>query len=231
MTRDLKGTASGETGLLRRPPRLGEEVYNAIYAQLMSLKIAPGGRISVDNLVRELGVSQTPIREALSRLEAQGLVIKTHLIGYSAAPQLDRQRLEQLYDLRLLVEPHAAARAAEAMSDEAIASLEAIDVEMRSIRNGDARLAYGQFAQSDGMFHDMIALGSGNALIHETLARLHTHVHLFRLYFHARATSDANAEHALIIRSIKARDPNAAERAMRQHIERSRTRFMTIFQL
>ena len=231
MTRDLKGTATGETGLLRRPPRLGEEVYNAIYAQLMSLKIPPGGRISVDNLVRELGVSQTPIREALSRLEAQGLVIKTHLIGYSAAPQLDRQRLEQLYDLRLLVEPQAAARAAEAMSEEAIAALEAIDVEMRSVRNGDARLAYGQFAQSDGTFHDMIALGSGNALIHETLARLHTHVHLFRLYFHARATSDANAEHALIIQSIKARDPRAAERAMREHIERSRTRFMTIFQL
>lgn len=230
MTKDLKDIASGETGLLRRPPRLGEEVYNAIYAQLMSLKIPPGGRISVDNLVRELGVSQTPIREALSRLEAQGLVIKTHLIGYSAAPQLDRQRLEQLYELRLLVEPYAAARAAEAMTEEAIAALETVDVEMRSVRKGDARLAYGQFAQNDGLFHDMIALGSGNALIHETLARLHTHVHLFRLYFHSRATSDANDEHALIIQSIKARDPAAAERAMRQHIERSKKRFMTIFQ-
>jgi DNA-binding GntR family transcriptional regulator len=116
------------------------------------------------------------------------------------------------------------------MSEEAIASLEAIDIEMRSVRNDDARLAYGQFAQSDGAFHDLIALGSGNALIHETLGRLHTHVHLFRLYFHSRATSEANAEHALIIRAIKARDPAGAESAMREHILRSRTRFMAIFQ-
>lgn len=230
MARELKGVGTGEQGLLRRPPRLGDEVYNAIYSQLMSLKIPPGGRVSVDNLVRELGVSQTPIREALSRLEAQGLVIKTHLIGYSAAPQLDQKRLEQLYELRLLVEPFAAARAAEAMSDEAIAAVEAIDVEMRSVRNDDARLAYGQFAQSDGTFHDMIALGSGNTLIRETLGRLHTHVHLFRLFFHSRATSEANAEHALIIAAIKARDPSGAEGAMREHILRSRTRFMAIFQ-
>ncbi|MDB5623176.1 MAG: GntR family transcriptional regulator [Devosia sp.] len=105
-------------GLIKRPTRLGEEVYNAIYGQLMSRQIAPGGRISVDRLVRELGVSQTPIREALSRLEAQGLEVKTHLVGYSAAEQLDRRRLEQLYELRLLLEPFAAARAARNMSAE-----------------------------------------------------------------------------------------------------------------
>ena len=62
-------------GLVKRPARLGDEVYNAIYAQLLSHKIAPGSRISIDNLVREMGVSQTPIREALSRLVAQGLVV------------------------------------------------------------------------------------------------------------------------------------------------------------
>ncbi|MBB3593331.1 DNA-binding GntR family transcriptional regulator [Rhizobium sp. BK529] len=229
MAKEINGSIRNETGLLRRPPRLGDEVYSAIYAQLMSLKIPPGGRISVDNLVRELGVSQTPIREALSRLEAQGLVVKTHLIGYSAAPQMDRYRLQELYELRLLVEPFAAARAAEMMSEEMIASLEAIDGEMRSIRQEDARLAYGRFAQSDGAFHDMIALGSGNGLIHETLTRLHTHVHLFRLYFHSRATSDANDEHARIILAIKQRDSAASEAAMRDHIERSRKRFMVIF--
>ncbi len=229
MTNAIIGTDDTSTGLLKRPPRLGDEVYNAIYARLMSLKIPPGGRISVDNLVRELGVSQTPIREALSRLEAQGLVVKTHLIGYSAAGQMDRQRLEQLYEVRLLLEPFAAAKAALNMSDEAIAGLESLDGEMNAPRNEDARLAYGQFAQSDGAFHDLIALGGGNALIHETLSRLHTHIHLFRLYFTARATTDANEEHARIISAIKRRDATAAEAAMRDHIERSRTRFMVIF--
>lgn len=216
-------------GIVRRPSRLADEVYNAIYAQLMSLKIPPNGRIAVDNLVREFGVSQTPIREALSRLEAQGLVIKTHLIGYSAAPQLDRQKLEQLYELRLLVEPYAAARAAEVMSNEGIAHLEAVDGRMRAIQEDGSRQAYGEFAQIDGMFHDAIALGSANTLIHEALGRLHTHIHLFRLHFHAQATSEANSEHALIISAIRERQAKQAERAMRAHIERSATRFMAIF--
>jgi hypothetical protein len=106
--------------------------------------------MSIDNLVRELGVSQTPIREALSRLEALGLVVKTHLIGYSAADQMDRERLQQLYELRLLLEPFAAGRAALAMSGEAIAALEAADREMHKKRHEDARIAYGRFAQNDG---------------------------------------------------------------------------------
>jgi DNA-binding GntR family transcriptional regulator len=226
-----KGMTGNETGawLVRRPQRLGDEVYNAIYAQLMSLKIPPGGRISVDSLVRELGVSQTPIREALSRLEALGLVVKTHLIGYSAASQLDKDRLQQLYELRLLLEPFAASRAAINMNGEAIEALEKVDQEMRTAHNDDARLAYGQFAQSDSAFHDLIAIGSGNMLIHETLSRLHTHVHLFRLFFHARVTMDANDEHARIIAAIKQHDAVQAEAAMRDHIERSRKRFMVIF--
>lgn len=229
MAKGLMGSSESGGGFVRRPPRLGDEVYNAIYAQLMSLKIPPGGRISVDSLVRELGVSQTPIREALSRLEALGLVVKTHLIGYSAASQMDKDRLQQLYELRLLLEPFAAARAAINMTGDMVEALEKIDRDMRSTHNEDARLAYGEFAQSDSAFHDLIAIGSGNMLIHETLTRLHTHVHLFRLFFHARATTDANEEHARIIAAIKQKDSAAAEAAMRDHIERSRKRFMVIF--
>jgi DNA-binding GntR family transcriptional regulator len=229
MAKGLIGTGEAGSSLVRRPPRLGDEVYNAIYAQLMSLKIPPGGRISVDSLVRELGVSQTPIREALSRLEALGLVVKTHLIGYSAAAQLDKDKLQQLYELRLLLEPFAAGRAALTMTDDGIEMLEKVDKDMRSTSNEDPRLAYGEFAQHDSIFHDLIAIGSGNMLIHETLTRLHTHVHLFRLFFHARATTDANEEHARIIAAIRAKDASAAEAAMRDHIERSRKRFMMIF--
>jgi DNA-binding GntR family transcriptional regulator len=225
---DNKDGAVGST-LLRRPARLGDEVYNAIYAQLMSHKIAPGGRISVDNMVRELGVSQTPIREALSRLEAQGLVVKTHLIGYSAASQMDRSRLDQLYELRMLLEPFAAARAAEKISDEAIESLRRLALEMQTDESDDPRVAYGQFARLDSEFHDLIALGSGNELVQETLSNLHTHVHLFRLFYHSRATADAIDEHARIIDALINHDPKAAEEAMRHHIERSKARFVTFF--
>lgn len=209
---------------IKRPSRLGDEVYNAIYGQLMSLKIPPGGRLSVDSLVRELGVSQTPIREALSRLEAQGLVVKTHLVGYSAAAQMDANRFEQLYQLRLLLEPFAAAQAARNMSEESVAALTAHAAAM-SPDGGNDNSAYSRFAQWDSEFHNMVAGGSGNELIQETLARLHIHVHLFRLVYHARAAAAAIEEHALIIDAIGRRDPNGAEAAMTAHIQRSKERF------
>lgn len=220
---------AGGAALVKRPMRLGEEVYNAIYAQLMSREIPPGGRISVDRLVRELGVSQTPIREALSRLEAQGLVIKTHLIGYSAADQMDSVRLDQLYELRLLLEPFSAGRAASAMTAECLTALRKLSAEMQACENEAPGQAYGRFAQIDSDFHDLIAHASGNELVQETLSNLHVHVHLFRLFYHARVTADAMDEHRQLIEAFEARDAAAAEAAMRRHIERSRVRFNKAF--
>ena len=72
-------------------------VYDVIYHRLMLLEIAPGARIPIDALARELNVSQTPVREALNRLEREGLVCKEHLIGYSAAPQWTREQFQDLF--------------------------------------------------------------------------------------------------------------------------------------
>lgn len=218
-----------EISPLRRPTGLGNEVYEALYGQLMSLKIPPGGRISVDSLVRSLGVSQTPIREALSRLEAQGLVVKTHLVGYRAAEQLDRDRLNQLYELRLLLEPFAAGMLAQRRDEQIIEELKSLDAEMRRQDRTASRAAYSEFAKRDAAFHDFIARNCGNVLVHESLQRLHTHVHLFRLYFHASATSDANDEHEDLIREIEAGNKENAERAMRHHILCSKARFEDAF--
>ena len=111
-----------------------EEVYRRIRADIMSLKIPPDTRISVDNMVRELGVSQTPIREALSMLEAIGLVSKKHFIGYCTAPRLDRSQLQELFEFRLLIEPYAARRAAEAMSEGTVRALESVAGQMGMAR-------------------------------------------------------------------------------------------------
>ncbi len=212
---------------IKRPPRLGDEVYKTIYAQLMSQEILPGSRISIDNLARELGVSQTPIREALSRLEAQGLVVKTHLIGFSATSQIDRERFEQLYDLRLLLEPFAARKAAEHITPEQFDALRRLADEMSGM--GPGRVSYSDFAGLDSQFHDLVAQASGNVLVQETLANLHIHMHLFRLFHHRQAASTANTEHAALIAALEARDADRAEAVMRAHIEQSHERFSTYF--
>ena len=225
----MKPSQASETEMLRRPVSLGNEVYEALYAQLMSLKIPPSTRISVDSLVRSLGVSQTPIREALSRLEAEGLVVKTHLVGYSAAQQMNRAQLEQLYEMRLLLEPFAAGRLAACRDDNIVAELKDLDAQMRDEGRVQSRASYGEFAKKDAAFHNFIARSCGNQLVFDALQRLHTHVHLFRLYFHARATSDANKEHAEIISAIEDGNVARAEKAMRRHIERSKSRFIDAF--
>lgn len=213
---------------IKRPPRLGDEVYNSVYAQLMSQKILPGSRISIDNLARELGVSQTPVREALSRLEAQGLIVKTHLIGFSAAPQVDRTRFDQLYEMRLLLEPFVARKAASQIDEVQLSTLKRLAAQMRG-EGGQLVASYSEFAQLDGEFHDTIARACGNEIMRETLANLHTHIHLFRLFPHSGATTKANAEHAELLEALELHDPAAAERAMRNHVKRSYARFSTFF--
>ncbi|MEN3148915.1 GntR family transcriptional regulator [Neorhizobium sp. IRAMC:178] len=214
---------------IQRSNSLAGSVYEVIFAQLMSLKIAPGARITVDNLVRELNVSQTPIREALGRLEGEGLVVKTHLIGYSAAPQITRRRFDELYELRLLLEPDSAARAAVAMDDAKLAALQEAAGVMGRREGTDERIRYSTFARQDAVFHDRILEFAGNELIRETLNHQHTHFHIFRLMFHSRVTEEALDEHEALLTAFAAGDPAAAEKAMRVHIEHSRDRLLPAF--
>ena len=215
---------------INRHHGLAEEAYDAIFARLMALRITPGSRITVDNLARELNVSQTPIREALGRLEGEGLVIKTHLIGYSAAPQISRRRFDELYDLRLLLEPEAAARAGRHMDERKLTELREVAGVMSRGQGGDERVRYSAFARLDAVFHDRILEFAGNDLIRQTLAHQHTHFHIFRLMFHSRVTEEALDEHEALLAAFAAGDSKAAKRAMREHIERSRDRLLPAFE-
>lgn len=221
------GAASGQ---IDRPTSLAGDVYEAIFAQLMSLKIAPGARITVDSLVREFNVSQTPIREALGRLEGEGLVLKTHLIGYRAAPQITKRQLDEIYELRLRLEPYSAAKAAARLDDTKLAMLrEAAGMMARREGKDDERLRYSNFARQDADFHDKILACAENELIRQAIAFQHTHFHIFRLMFHSRVTEEALEEHEAILAAFAAADPAAAEEAMRVHIERSRDRLLLAF--
>ena len=218
----MKGSASTADArtprIVRRSQGIVEEVYELIRADIMSLQIPPDTRISIDQLARRLGVSQTPIREALSRLEATGLVTRRHFVGYCSAPQLNRQQFDELFEMRLLLEPFAARCAAERMTD---AQLLAVTQLAKAMEPGDSRKSYDRFAVQDSELHDLIASGSGNALVRDALARLHTHLHIFRLRFHSEVTKEASAEHARLVTALARRKPADAEAAMRAHIEKS----------
>ncbi len=216
---------------IQRHKGLAEDVYEAVFNKLMSLDIAPGARITVDGLVRELEVSHTPIREALGRLEGEGLVVKTHLVGYSAAPQITRRRFDELYDFRLLLEPEAARRAALRISEEQHGQADGRPPHpMRNPQQQPAATRATRVLRGlTRDFHDQIMEIAGNTLIRDTLAHLHTHFHIFRLMYHARITEEALSEHETLLAALSSGDEAGAEHAMRAHIERSRQRLLQAF--
>jgi DNA-binding GntR family transcriptional regulator len=207
---------------------LVEAVYARIRADIMAVKIPADAHISVDQLARDLGVSQTPIREALSLLEAQGLVIREHLVGCCTGPKLTRDQLVQLHDIRLLLEPAAAARAARLMSDDALNELAALAHRMDPDPDDASRATYDQLAEDDADFHARIARGSGNPLIAESLERLHAHLHIIRLRQNGPVKKDTFGEHRSILRALRSRDPAAAERTMADHLQRSHRRLLRL---
>ena len=214
-----------------RPQSVVNGVYDSIYERLMSLEIAPGARIPIDVIARDLNVSQTPVREALSQLEREGLVNKAHLIGYSAAPQLDRKQFEDLFNFRLLVEPEGARLATLNMTPAALSHIEEIAADMaHGATPVDRTSRYSRFARTDAHFHDEILRIAGNEVIRSTLFNQHVHLHLFRLMFHSRVTQEALEEHENLLAAFRSGDSVAAEAAMREHIQRSRGRLMLAFE-
>ncbi|WP_448665076.1 GntR family transcriptional regulator [Sphingomonas sp. CJ20] len=211
-------------------PTLVEWAHEHLLSMLVSMEIAPGARIGIDAVARRLGISQTPVREALSRLEAESLVHKVPNVGYRASSQMTWEEVNDLYELRLLIEPYAAGRAAERIDDETLAVLSRMEEEMSQIQPGTGG-AYARFAEADAMLHRLVANGSGNRLIADTIERLHVHLHIFRFLYSTNAPEEAAQEHADVLRALLAHDSAGAEAAMRRHLERSRARMEKVSSL
>ena len=223
--------ADGQGVALVRPSSIADGVHERIYERIMSLAIPPGARIPIDSLSRELGVSQTPVREALTRLEREGLVRKAHLIGYSAAPQLTRKEFDDLYLFRLMLEPESARQACLRMTPETLQRIEAAAADMETeTAPVDRHSRYSRFARSDAHFHEQILIAADNDFVRQALTDRHIHLHIFRLMFHSRVTQEALEEHERLLDAFRAGDADVARRAMHDHIERSRDRLVAAFE-
>lgn len=214
------------------PPRIAvaDEIYEALLTRVLSSELQPDDRITIDALCRELNVSQTPIREALHRLNADGIVVRTHMAGYRVAPTMNRDQFEDLVEVRLLLEPTAARRTAERAHIDDVRRLRELNAEMSDTKkDGDPRRGYANFSRLDTQLHDELARIGGNTVIRDALHRLHTHAHIFRLSFNTAATDPAVLEHDAILAAVALGDPEGAAYAMRRHIEASADRFRPHF--
>ncbi|MFJ1898778.1 GntR family transcriptional regulator [Streptomyces sp. NPDC088115] len=210
---------------------LGDSVYEAVKAMVMDHVIQPGARVGIESLSRSLGVSPTPVREALARLEADGLVLKRSLSGYRTTELLGRRDVEELFEMRLLLEPRAAALAAEQTGDTELDRIEALMEEMQGLPDkGHSFAVYGRFAVLDQRFHDTLAAASGRTLLAAAVERLHAHLHLFRLSPVTGGSPATAVEHSRILRAVLRRNPERAEDAMREHLELSLARHLSRYE-
>ncbi|HAG59992.1 MAG TPA: GntR family transcriptional regulator [Arthrobacter bacterium] len=205
------------------------DVYASMRASILKGEIAPGARINIDAVSRSLGVSQTPVREVLQRLEGDNLVVYSPGRGYSTTPLLDLPALRSLFEFRLLVEPWAARSAAVDRLANPAAALEKELSDIRaSLQTGvDARQ---ELVAHDTRFHDTILLSAGNPVVQHAFAQTHCHLHTFRLYPADIDGAITIAEHATVREAIAACQPDRAEEAMAEHIRNSFARFAQAFE-
>ena len=218
-----------------RRSTLTDDVYASLQTLVMDHEIAPGDRLNIDALARQLGVSPTPVREALARLEADGLVRKRPLAGYTATPLITRREFDELYAMRMILETATARRVAERVRDGDLDADDLAALEREAHLPGLVPGAHGYaghaaFTRQDAEFHHRLAGLTGNRLLHEAVVRLRFHLHLFRLNFPASHQGVSTEEHVVLVRAIANGDPDAAEAAMRGHLTAARARHLPFFE-
>ena len=170
-------------------------------------------------LSEKLGVSRTPIREALRRLEQERLVVGTsrgmRVVG------LDMRDIEDIYEIRSRVEGLAARRAADRAKPEQLDELKRI-LDMQEFftikEDGDSII------DADNHFHDVLYRLSGSLVLYDTLAPLHRKIVRYRKVSigHAGRAKESYAEHKAIYEAVAAHDPDEAERLVLYHTVNAR---------
>lgn len=220
------------TSLRRTAPRqeLAIEVYEILRANILDGSIPPGARIKIEDAAELLSVSPTPVRESLARLESEGLVLREPRRGYRTTELLNAADVADLYELRLLLEPYAAQRAALGAQPELLQLLAQEMTHGKGLTGATGSLNPAELSAHDERFHDLIFQASGNDLIRRTYQRTHCHLHIFRLSFSDTFDSHTIVEHEAIAQALQSANPELAAQAMEAHILSSKRRIESYFE-
>jgi len=209
---------------IERPLALGDQVYRTLRASLRNGKILPGYPLQEVQLAAQLGVSRTPVREALTRLASEGLVASD---GRSfCVPELTQQNVDDIYAVRFLVEPEAVRHVAEQANDAAALApvLEPLEASAAAHAAGD----HEAFIEANARFRSAwLALVPNRRLVH-AVELYADHVQ------HLRALTLDNAKvRNIVLQGLKriaaalaAGDGEEAARAMRAHLAEAKRAFI-----
>ncbi len=195
----------------------GEQAYQYIRDAIRAGKFKPGDRLREADLATAINLSRTPIREALARLESNGLIINDSVRGL-VVTELDFSAMNELYFMREILEGTAARLAAQHASDVELSILEDLCEQYKEAIHDEVAIQV-----KNRQFHDMLCQCAHNRYLIGTVNILHDSLSLLgpSVLRQRERAQETLAEHQAITEAICKRDPNAAEQAMRAHIRAS----------
>lgn len=195
---------------------LADQVYEELRARLLTRRHRPGEKLSLHVLAAELGVSRSPVHQALTRLVSEGLLSVQARRGYFVTP-VTAQALADGYDVRLALELHAA--------EQTVGRLGGRDLdELRRLFEATAAaLSHEEWDTANAAFHELQIDLAGNALLSRFYRELSVNL-LMQVIRGGRVEGHANlaTEHRRIVEAFEAEDLDAARTAIREHIETGR---------
>lgn len=197
------------------PRRMTDEVFRILRDRIVRGDLAAGSRIDVATLATGLGISRTPVREAILQLESGGLVTRQPYRGTVVAG-VDAGRLEEVTALRIDLEGRAAALGAPRLTDDDVARMESLLVELET-RRGDDDYSLGVFNDLNRQFHAVVYDAADAPVLLGLIERLGAEADRVRLHFDIQAPL-AEARHREILDACRRRDAATAARVTRQHL-------------
>lgn len=184
------------TGELADRSALSDRVYVSLKTRIIDLELGPGERLHVDRLAAQLGVSPTPVREALNRLSAEGIVSSAAYRGFHVSSLLSSEELALLLSARRVIETAAVPKGSEACSTVQGEQLSELVADMDRLMQADV-LDVKTFNATDAAFHRLTVAMSGNRFLLSAFDSLHAHVQIAR-HYQGRSLDEArsaNIEH------------------------------------
>lgn len=217
-------THPGPAGL-QRSPSLALQVHAALLDLVRDGRLQPGERVVIERLAEQLGVSQTPVREAVARLAQEGLVVE----GSSGRLQivaLSEVYVREVFLVRGALEGLCAELAAPQLADAELADLaQQMEATTEALARGDN----GPYTRSDASLHRLLIDRMGNSMLAKELRSLQPHVDLIRSYSQRTEGAhlrESHQEHLAILAALRARDDAAAREATERHIRNAGERIV-----
>jgi len=204
---------------------LDHKVYRQIKSMILEQKLKPGTKIYQEKLAEDLGISRTPLVNALKRLEQERLITALPRRGFYVR-SFSREEMIRIFELREVLEGLAARRACGVISDEQVQRLRSF---FKGIKLTDHARSVDRYAEEDRRFHHFLIEVGGDELMSSILETYSIIASSYLGGFRGglvRSPHETFPEHLAIIEAIAKRNPEEAERAARLHLSRSRERLM-----